>query len=324
MIHFSVWRRNCSKRARLIGRTTARDKRLRRLSGIELLEARLPLSITLLNDDFQVDAVGTLPESADQFWNASGPDTFIQVAGAGGTYVPPFGGAGNKSLVIHDAGIVQPIVSWRSIFSDDPTEFQNGSIEFDLYLPPASGTQDWTFIDFRLGYGGPDRTAPTTVNDTTVWNSFRINPGAPLGFAFDHNTNTLLASLSASTVLHIRYDLNGAARTYRLTINGNLVNAGGIVDRPWRTGATGVNMLGFFGAHPADSAPVYIDNLVVVNDDIESTPVGSTARTSRRTIWNGTNTVAISVSQAKRRFLKISLPVHRYCGPTSSDRARAG
>ena len=134
---------------------------------MELLEARLPLSITLLNDDFQDDAVGTLPESADQFWNATGPDAFIQVAGTGGTYVPPFGGATNKSLVIHDAGIAQPIVSWRSMFSDDPTEFQNGSIEFDLYLPPASGTQDWTFIDFRLGYGGPDRTAPTTVNDTT-------------------------------------------------------------------------------------------------------------------------------------------------------------
>jgi hypothetical protein len=66
--------------------------------------------------------------------------------------------------------------------------------------------------------------------------------------------------------------LNGAARTYRLTINGVLVNAGGIVDRPWRTGAPGVNVLGFFGAHPADSAPVYIDNLVVVNDDLAPTP----------------------------------------------------
>ncbi|HEX2474904.1 MAG TPA: hypothetical protein VHK01_09165, partial [Lacipirellulaceae bacterium] len=272
MTHFSVRRRYCSKTARLIGKSSTADKRLRRLRGIELLEARLPLSITLLNDSFQNDAAGTLPESADQFWNATGPEAFIQVAGPGGTYVPPFGGAGNKSLVIHDAGIAQPIVSWRSMFSDDPTEFQNGSIEFDLYLPPASGSQDWTFIDFRLGYGGPDRTAPTTINDTTVWNSFRINAGAPLGFAFDHNTNTLLASLAPNTVLHVRYDLNGAARTYRLTINGSLVNAGGIVDRPWRTGATGVNMLGFFGAHPADSAPVYIDNLVVVNDDQEPIP----------------------------------------------------
>jgi hypothetical protein len=187
-------------------------------------------------------------------------------------YIPPFGGAGNKALAIDDAGVAQPIISWRSIFSNDPTDFQNGSIEFDLYLPLATGDQDWTFIDFRLGYGGPNRTAPTTVDDTTVWNSFRVNPGAALGFAFDHNTNSFLASISHSTVLHIRYDLNGAARTYRLTINGNPASAGGSVDRPWRVGATGVNMFGYFGAHPADSAPIYIDNIVVVNDDSEPIP----------------------------------------------------
>src|SRR5262249_1418333 len=88
--------------------------------AFELLEPRLTLSVTLLNETFQSDIVGTQPHSADQFWNATGPDSYIQVAGTGGTYVPPFGGSTNKALVIDDPGPAQPIVSWRSMFPDDP------------------------------------------------------------------------------------------------------------------------------------------------------------------------------------------------------------
>src|SRR5688572_12231404 len=145
--------------------------------SFEVLEPRLALSLTLLNETFQSDIVGTQPNSPDQFWNATGPESYIQVAGTGGAYVPPFGGSTNKTLVIDDPGAAQPIVVWRSMFSDDPMAFKNGYFEFDLYLP-SPGSRNWTFFDFRIGYGGPGRVAPTTVNDTTVWNSFRILPCA--------------------------------------------------------------------------------------------------------------------------------------------------
>jgi hypothetical protein len=229
------------------------------------------LSVTILSENFQADAVGTQPSSADQFWNAVGPESYIQVAGVGGGYAVPFGGAANKALVIDDVGAAQPIVSWRSAFPDDPQQFQTGTIEFDLFLP-AAGARNWTFLDFRLGYGGAGRTAPTTINDTTVWNSFRINPGAPQGFIFDDSTGTFLASITPNSLLHLRYDLDGATQTYRLTVNGTLVNAGGNPNRPWRPGATGVNMMGFFGSHPTNSAPVYVDNIVVVNDGASPDP----------------------------------------------------
>src|SRR6476620_6645693 len=192
-----------------IGRSVRRHQRVhfRRLN-FELLESRLALSITLLNETFQSDIVGTLPHSPDQFWNATGPESYIQVAGTVGKYVPPFGGSTNKTLVIDDVAAAQPIVSWRSIFSDDPTAFKNGSFEFDLYLP-SPGTRNWTFLDFRIGYGGPGRTAPTTVNDTTVWNSFRIIPGSTPDVVLDDGNNGGSTTISQNTLLHVRYDLNG-------------------------------------------------------------------------------------------------------------------
>src|SRR3954463_5346921 len=86
-----------------IGRRVRRYRRVHiRHPNFELLEPRLALSVTLLNETFQSDIVGTLPHSPDQFWNATGPESYIQTAGTGGTYVPPFGGSTNKALVIDD------------------------------------------------------------------------------------------------------------------------------------------------------------------------------------------------------------------------------
>jgi hypothetical protein len=215
--------------------------------------------------------VGSRPNSADQFWNADGPEAFIRVAGPGGTYTPPFGGTGNKALVIDNPGQAQPIVVWRSMFSDDPALFQDGSFEFDLYLP-LPGSRDWTYFDFRVGYGGSARVAPTTVNDTTIWNSFRINPGTIPDIVLDDGTGTGIATIQHSTVLHLRYDLNEVAKTYRLTINGTVITFGANPDRPWRAGATGANMFAFYGAFPNNSAPVYVDNIVVTNDSCSVTP----------------------------------------------------
>ena len=239
--------------------------------SFETLEPRLVLSITLLSDDFQADAVDAQPASADLFLNASGPDGFIQIAGAGGTYSDPFGPATNKSLVIDNPGAAQPVVGWNSIFSDDPADFRDGTISFDLYMPEPSG-QTWTYFDFRLGYGGVGRTAPTTVSDTTVWNTFRVNTSSP-DIVFDNGSGAGLAAITSGTSLAIRYDIDGTNETYRLSIDGAPVNFGiGNPDRPWIAGATGINMFGFFGAFPLTSAPVSIDNLVIVNDTMPIDP----------------------------------------------------
>jgi len=237
----------------------------------EVLETRLALSVTLLTEDFEGDAVDSQPVSADSFFNETGPEGFIQVAGLGGTYNDPFNPFTNQSLAFDNPGAAQPIVGWSSIFSDDPADFRTGTISFDLYMDPPGGL-DWTYIDFRLGFGGSGRSVPTTVGDTTVWNSFRINASSP-DIVFDNGTGAGLSSISVSTPMHIEYTLDGDTETYQLAINGSTIDFGsGNPDRSWIAGATGVNMLGFFGAFPLTSAPVYIDNLVVVNDTDEGDP----------------------------------------------------
>lgn len=257
-------RQRAAVRRRILGR---------RLSdGFEPLEPRIVLaSVTLLSEDFESDTVGSLPASPDQFWNAAGPEAFIQVAGPGG-YADPFGGLGNQSLVIDNPGAAQPIVAWRSMFPDNPAEFHTGSVSFDLYLPEPDPGDTWTYVDIRLGYGGPARTAPTTVGDTTVWNSFRVRSTAA-DIVFDNGSGAGQAVIASNTTLHVVYELNGANKTYTLSINGTPIGFGSSdPNRAWIAGAPGVNMIGFFGAFPATSSPVYIDNLVVVNDEPSDPP----------------------------------------------------
>ncbi|MEO2049514.1 MAG: hypothetical protein ABGX16_23395, partial [Pirellulales bacterium] len=232
---------------------------------IELLETRLALSVTLLSDDFQSDAIDSQPSSADTFFNSVGPEGFIQISGLGATYSDPFNPITNRSVVIDNPGAAQPIVGWSTIFTDDPADFRTGTISFDLYMDTPDD-RFWTYVDFRLGFGGSGRTAPTTVGDTTLWNSFRINAATP-DIVFDNGNGSGQASITGNSALHVEYSLNGTTETYRLSINGAAIDFGsGNPDRPWIAGAPGVNMFGFFGAFPLTSAPVYIDNLVVVNN----------------------------------------------------------
>jgi len=243
--------------------------------SFEELESRLALSVTLLSEDFQSYPTGSQPTSADLILNGNGPEGFIQIAGLAGTYVDPVNPVFNKSLVFDNPGQTQPVVAWSNIFSDNPADFRTGTISFDLYMT-SPGDRFWTYIDFRLGYGGSGRTAPTTVDDTTVWNSFRINVGSD-DIVFDNGTGAGQSLITGNSGLNVRYTLDGANETYQLSINDTPIDFGtGNPNRSWMAGAPGVNMLGFFGAFPLNSAPVYIDNLVVINDTDSSTdpPVG--------------------------------------------------
>ena len=79
---------------------------------VESLEPRLALSVTLLNETFDDDAVDSFPDTADFSANGDGPEGFIQVGGPGGAYGTPIPPSGNKSLVFDNPGQAQPIVVW--------------------------------------------------------------------------------------------------------------------------------------------------------------------------------------------------------------------
>jgi len=232
----------------------------------EHLEARLPLSVTLLNEPFDDDAVDTLPNTADFSANASGPEGFIQVGGPGGAYGTPIIPAGNKSLVFDNPGQAQPLIVWIDEFSDDPSAFQSGRVSFDVFMPEPTGSRDWTYLDFRLGYGDANRTSPTTINDTTIWNSFRVNRASP-DIVFDNGNGGGSAPISSQATLRVEYLIDGPTRTYQLLIDGTPISFGSSASRPWMPGAAGINMLAFVGAFPLSSMPVAIDNLQVVQAD---------------------------------------------------------
>jgi hypothetical protein len=244
----------------------------RRSLRLELLEPRLALSVTLLDENFDDDLVNAHPNTADHFVNADGPAGFIQVGGPGGVYGTPIPPAGNKSLVIDNPGQAQPAISWTSEFSNNPADFQSGTISFDLFMPEPSGGDFWTYIDIRLGYGPAGRTVPTTINDTTIWNSFRVdNDSADL--VVDNGNGNGTSPIASLTLLHVVYDIDGPSRTYTLSINGNLIDFGtGNVNRPWMANAPGINTLAFVGAFPQSSSPLAIDNLKVVRDDAVNQP----------------------------------------------------
>ena len=211
--------------------------RYRRRSSLqfESLEARLALSVTLLDEDFDADVVDMPPASADFLANATGPDGMIQIGGPGGFYGTPFPPSGNQSLIFDNPGAGQPVVSWTDEFVNDPAAFQSGTVSFDVFLPEPSPAVDWVYLDFRLGYGDASRTAPTTVNDTTIWNSFRVNASSA-DIVFDNGNGGGSSPIASLTPLHVEYQIDGPSRTYRLLINNNPISFGGSVDRPWMAG----------------------------------------------------------------------------------------
>lgn len=232
---------------------------------LEQLEPRLALSVTLLNETFDDDAVDTLPDTADFTLNGAGPDGFIQVGGPGGAYGTPIQPAGNKSLILDNPGQAQPLIVWIDEFSDNPSDFQSGRVSFDVFMPEPVG-RDWTYLDFRLGYGDADRTSPTTVGDTTIWNSFRVN-AASADVVFDNGAGAGSSPISSFTTFNVEYLIDGPTQTYQLLINDIPVDFGGNVNRSWMAGAPGINMLAFVGAFPLTSMPVAIDNLEVIQED---------------------------------------------------------
>ena len=255
---------------------------------VEPLEPRLLLSTVLLSEDFNTSPINGIPNSiqphpADFILGevGSNPDSTLQIAGSGGAYADPFGGAGNRSMVIDNfAGgsntpsVEFPVVTWLDEFGDVPNAHRSGTIDFDLYLTAHNpATEFWTFVDFRVGFGGAGRTNPSTVNDTIIWNVFRIETGAQSpNFYFDNATapSNGQGKFAPDTPFHVHYDIF-SDETYTVSIDGTPLELGGSATIPWRTGGAGAgfNSVDFQTAFGIPAGEYYVDNLVVEVGDPE-------------------------------------------------------
>jgi hypothetical protein len=232
--------------------------------------------VVLLNENFDDDAVGSLPNTADLVLGDMPPATGsdVEVVGPGSTYTDPFGPAGNHSLVQDNfnGGSANPndwpFVSWNDELGQPNIRYRHGTVEFDLYMANdvVNGVDEkfWTYVDLRLGF---DVSLPSTAGDTIVYGNFRIQDGVGYYF-FDNafgpsNGHPMLPD----TVQHIKYTIL-PDETYTLEVDGNFVEKDGSKFVPWRTTGPdkGFNVLAIgaaFGPGGLTAKPFYLDNLVV-------------------------------------------------------------
>jgi hypothetical protein len=260
----------------------------------------------VLSENFQNDTPDTQPASANfysracvGFVNCATDPAKIVVTG--GQFVDPFG-PGNKSLVFHNPNsAAQAAITWTAAFEDDASTFRNGTIDFDLWMEKPlpvlgqPGGKFWSFLDVRAGYGGPDRNRVSTVNDVTVWPNFRVQNlfGVPepleqvvdAGGRFSLGLETTFTDGAADIfgpdeLTHVRLEISGTpgAESYVIKVNNTPITwlQNGESSSPWVPDAPGINVLSFLtdasGFFSGGASNVYLDNLVVINNDLPPLP----------------------------------------------------
>ena len=259
----------------------------------------------ILSEDFESDIPDTFPAGADfyarscvQFVNC--PTEPAKVVVTGGAFPDPFG-AGNQSVILHNPNsAAQMAITWTSAFEDDPATFKNGVIEFDVWLDKPlpvlgqPGGKFWSFLDARLGFGGADRNGVSTVGDVTIWDNFRVQnlfPPTPdpvenvvdAGAQFAVGLQTTYSDpvpnglMAPNQSFHVKYEINGTtgSESYILKLSDTAITwlQDGEMSHPWVPSASGVNILSFLTdasafTTGAGAGNVYLDNLVVTNNDL--------------------------------------------------------
>src|SRR5436190_10493395 len=257
---------------------------------------------TILSADFQNDVPDTFPTSANFYARSLVP--FVnpatepaKITVTGGAFPDPFG-AGNKSVIFYNPNsAAQMAITWTSIFQDDPATFKNGVIEFDVWMDKPlpvlgqPGGKFWSFLDMRIGYGDANRSAVSTVNDVTIWDNMRIqnvnqpepvenvvDAGAQMSVGLQTTyTDPVPGGLMApNQSFHVKYEITGTAgnESYVIKLNNTPITwlQDGAMSHPWVPGAPGINTLSFLtdasGFFSGGAGNVYLDNLVVINNDL--------------------------------------------------------
>jgi MYXO-CTERM domain-containing protein len=240
-----------------------------------IVAAPLALAQTvLLDENFDDDAVGSIPGSVDIALGANGPGSDMEVVGPGSSYADPFGPAGNHSLVFDNFNggsanpNVWPFAVWNNELGQPTTTYRQGTLEFDLYLSNdiVNGIDEkfWTYVDLRLGF---NTTFPNTVGDTIVYGNFRVQDG--VGYYFFDNAfgPSNGHPISPDTIHSVKYTIL-PNETYTLQIDGSYVEKDGSRFVPWRTTGPdrGFNVLAIgsaFGPNFLTNSPFFLDNLKV-------------------------------------------------------------
>jgi hypothetical protein len=223
----------------------------------------------------------------------------------------PFGGPGNRSLVLDNFGGGSNPVGWPFVSWDIGQDVTSATIEFDLYMafsdrfnppsPTTSGAESWwTYVDFRVGdtAGG----VPSTLADTLIFDSMRVEVGSG-AFYFDNAFAPANGHpFSPETAHHVKYIIDGNTSTYVVEVTPHatagqttLQRVAGNDNNPWRTAFlldpthTTFDTFALGGAwNPGvlNSTPFYIDNVLVtsggnvlLDENFDDDPLGGLSNT---------------------------------------------
>jgi len=197
----------------------------------------------------------------------------------------PFGGAGNRSLAINNfgGGTTTPSNQWPFV-TWDFGDVAEATIEFDLYMQDDPA-QFWTYVDFRVG--DTDGNIPNTGENTITWDNFRIQ-GSSGAFYFENAVGPASGHpFSINTAHHVQYDIDHAAGTYTVQVDGNFVQKAAGNDNnpnrsPWAFGSRQTfDTVAFGGAFGFNEAPYYLDNILIksggntlIDENFDDDPVG--------------------------------------------------
>ena len=243
-------------------------------------------------------------ESIDLYQRSSVmPESDESDALISGAQIPDPFAAGNKSLILHNpTATTQMATNFYEFFDQDPTQFRNGVIEFDVFMEAAEPDSYWTFFDIRFGFDTDGPRVVSTTEDVTIWNDIRMQEGGLQGAASDimFERRTAVTYNNQEVIvperkMRLRYEINGGAvgnlnPNYSVSID-NLENPDEPVDIEWPGGATkpwyqrfnfetfqfepvpGINVMSFLTDASANGLQdvthnVFIDNLRVINNDL--------------------------------------------------------
>ncbi len=221
----------------------------------------------------------------------------------------PFSPSGNQSLVLDNfAGGDTDPNRWPFVWWDLGDDFTDGTFEFDLYMenddPGGVPDKFWTYVNLRIGTR--DGALPSgSGGDTAIFDSFRVQSEAGR-YYYNNATAPAVHPFEHSTAHHVKYTIDGTAKTYRVEVTPFAdsgvtdvieidFGSGLTADLPWRSqfqlpppfgsGNTTFDTIAIGGAFAAVngnySAPFFIDNVVfisggntILSEDFESTPLG--------------------------------------------------
>lgn len=230
-------------------------------------------------------------------------------AAYGGHVFDPFGGPTNQSLVLDnfDGGNASP-VDWPFAWWNFGQVYTDGVLEFDLYMDfsdatvptKTTGGQDsfWTYVDVRFGQTGGGLPSGV-LDDTAIYDSYRVQNGNGQ-FYFENTTAPENGHpFLAETAQHVKYTIDGTARTYVVEVTPHAVSGETTVQRvagtdenPWRSahffaGNTGFDVFAIGSAFGLDSSPFYIDNLkftsggnTILDETFDDDPLGGVPDTA--------------------------------------------